>query len=326
MANTQKQNNTTAPAQAATEALAPDSAAILYGPTDAATKTTVVTDKDAVKLIKDAFGDERLVFDTAKEAFASLDSSVAMLTEDDDGTRAELPIPVVSRFATADEFGESRVAIGLMMPKVEVAGTKVQGIQAVIVYPIPTVEAFFESEAGKANLDKVTVKESSHVTFRQVRGSATIGELLDGMRKAPVSVEDYSAESRRAGGLDTKLFDTYWNNARKWLKKNMPALEASLPAKPEIRDCMRSQSYAMGDTETAKLEQRGMFAYLLTGLIKTATAAGKDASVLEGWLRDRESLEIERKTLVVDESALDFDLANLNFGDVDDSASESEAE
>lgn len=323
--------NTTDTKSKATEAeantaLAADTVTILHGPT--AGKLVPVSNPDLIKAIKDAFGDDRIEYDSAADAFRAVQSTVDSLTKDDEGNvTAELPFPIVSRFATAQEFGESRVFFALVQPEVTTTeGKKARGIAAGVIYAVPSVEEFFADEEGKKKLDTLLSKEAGLVQFRPIRGAATAESLLIGLRKTPVGVHDYCTSNRGGGGdgIDSKLFDAFWMDARRQLKKRKPDLEQALPGKREVRDCMRSKAYALaGDESVAVLERRNVFVMLLSGLITMAKKSGKDTKVLDDWLAERDALVIERTISTTDPDAIEaMDLSDLT----DWAAAETEAE
>lgn len=199
------------------------------------------------------------------------------------------------------------------------------GIKSIVVYAMPTLDAFAATDEGKAWIAKVLEKEAALVAFRNFREVATRNELFAGVNKAPATAEQYVTEYTRTGGTDTDTFDALWTEIRKAIKKKSPKLSAQLPSKPEIINGIRSKQWA--SEMFPALEQNGVFVVLANlvrenALANTGTAkndAGEDIEVaapmdvtaIDGWLAGRESFVIETKKSEDFDASLLAGLADL---------------
>lgn len=261
------------------------------------------SNKERVEAIKKGFGGERAVFPTLALALAKAEE-VGKATVIGEGESA-LPfygLPVGIRGQKDDgSFDESiylnaRAVIGIVGVKLD----KATGIKGITIYPIPTVDAFIGSEVGKAFIDKLVVKECSHVGFRPMRDAATSYDWDKGVEAWPTTVDDYATSASR--GIDSDTFDTIWGSFRKSLSKKNAALADLLPTKPVFLDCLRSRAFALSDPNTAPLENQGWFAMLGKVLVQAA-ANWKDekgivtpleTDTLQSWLDGRDSLVLEK--------------------------------
>lgn len=282
---------------------------------------SILTDETKVEAIGKVLR-SRQTFPTLAEAIAKLEAAAK-----DTDSFYGLPLGIKGQNPETGEVDESLYAGSIVVLSTVGAridagkGKKVSGLKAIVIYPMPTVESFLADDAGKAWIAKLAEKEADLVSKRAYRDAATLTEFVNGIDKAPGSVAEYIAESKRSGSaLDTETFDALWSGFRSGLKDDQPALNKLLPAKGEFLKCLRSKSYAESNDNTAPLEAKGIFAKL--GLILIAGAQGnmtKDGTpaplpteAIEDWLANRETVEIRK----VERADLDFsalDSINLDF-------------
>lgn len=275
-------------------------------------------DEDKVKKIKAAMDDYE-VFDSVELASAKLEKAMAA-TENFFG----LPIQVkgLKEDGTIDSdlYAGQRACLAYITAKGSAKDDKTSGIKGVLLFPVPTVEQFMATDAGKAFIDKVAVKEVRLVAFRQVRDSTSLYDFTSGMERIPSNAEEYATESRR-GGIDTDTFDALWAGFKAALKDRKPEHYAALPQKKQFLDALRSADYAKNTDETRAFEEGGWFAKYAELLIGAA-ANNKDdkgqpdpldSSSIKDWLANRDTLILEReggkpKDYSKLGSAADFDL------------------
>jgi len=256
---------------------------------------------DQFEALKKAM-DDREIFDSVDAAIAKFEAAGAATTigEGDDSLPFfGLPFAIVGQKedGSIDEsvYAGSRVALAYVGAKLD----KATGAKGIVIYPVPTLETLLESETGKSFLDKLVVKECSHVGFRNVRAAATLYDFEQGVNAWPTSAEDYATESRR--GIDTETFDTIWTSFRTSLKAARPALHELLPVKAEFLKALRSKAYAESNDNTKPLEEAGLFESLGKVLIRAASdwkdkdgkASPLDTSTIEAWLAGRDSFVLE---------------------------------
>lgn len=270
---------------------------------DTATANVVLTplmDEAKVEAIKKAMQD-REVFPTLADAIAKLEKAAAA-TDNFYG----LPIQVAGtkEDGEVDEtlYAGQNAALAYVGAKADTEKNKKPGIKGVVIFPVPTIDAFAESDEGKAFLNKVVQKEVALVAFRRFREAGTLYEFMSGVNAVPMNAADYATESRR--GVDTDTFDIVWPHFKTALKAKMPALHDLLPAKKMFLDALRSADYAKSTPETQPLEEGGWFVKFANLLIKSAesnvnakTNAPEplDASAIKNWLETRDTLVLERE-------------------------------
>lgn len=269
----------------------------------------------------------REVFPTVEAAVTKLQNVIAATQPKNDKGEAIEDAPVLFgipvKIKGADSEGNidesvyegHRAALAYVGARVESGpkGKAVTGIKAIVIFPVPTVEEFAESEKGKAWLDKIVEKEAAHVFFRNLRDATTTVELSNGMVKAPATVDEFVTEYSRGGGLDTDTFDALWPSLRKSMVAKMPALAKLLPAKNIVLNAIRSKAYAETNPDTAALEGKDMFAKIGLALVSAAqanTVNGQPSPLptdaIESWLAERDTFTIaERATEAKDFSVLD---------------------
>ncbi len=284
------------------------------------TSLSILTDETKLESLGKVFASQR-VLDTLELAMAHLESvaattenffglPIAMTGLDDNGD----PIPTV--------YEGVKVRVGTLAARIEVSKGKFKnGLKAVTVLPIPTIEQIMASPEGPAFIGKIIAKELSHVAYRNIRDAATTADLESGMAKAPQSVEDYLAESKRAGSAaDTETFDALWKPLRASIKETLPALDKMLPNKVEVIKAIRSKSYAESEYPELENAPKGsVFVKLANATIANALAnedkAGKpaplDSTAITDWLESRDTVKLtKRGEQPVDYSAI----GEIDFG------------
>jgi len=283
------------------------------------TALTPVFDEDKVKKIKAAMDDYE-VFDSFDAAVAKLEKAAAA-TENFYG----LPVQVKGigengpDESTKAMYAGQRACLAYITAKGSAKDDKNSGIKGVLIFPVPRLEDFI-TDAGKAFLDKVMVKEVRLVAFRQVRDSASLYDFTSGMDRIPSNAEEYSTSASR-GGIDTDTFDALWIGFKAALKDRKPEHYAALPNKKQFMDALRSADYARNTDETRAFEEGGWFKKYAELLINAAAnnrdekgnADPLDPSALKDWLANRDTLILEREGAKPKDysklgSAADFDL------------------
>ena len=258
----------------------------------------------------------RRIFDNGEAAF----TAAAKISEIEG---MNLPILVagvgnVSTLTELPDWAVGRTAVAA----VGVRRDKTNGFRAIAIFPVPTVEDYDADSVGHDWLDKIAVKETSHVAFRALRNvpdsSDSLAALEEASKRMPVTVSDYAEVHRAAGGIDLNAFNTVWTSLRRALIDEYPQLKAALPGKGEIINSVRSKSYA--EREYGDLESQGLFVFIGESVInmcaglkdeKTKEPAPVDASEVQDWLDGRDTLTIapaERQELTTS-----LDLTQLKF-------------
>lgn len=224
-------------------------------PANAAVLPTV-TDKDILKSIYEtAIGSRsRATFDTLEAAKAQLTAAAAKLGTDSAlGMDNILGVPV---FYPDNVPEGSKVYVSTL--GVRVKGEKgqkgVDGIRAIMVYPMPPVEAVIE--LAPDFVEKCMVREMADVVYSGFRGSATYGELAGAMKAIPLDVETIVSTSRSS--MDLSFYNEYWPMYRKAFLEENGAFKPYIPGKDEMLKGFRSASYAKAHEQLAPLEAKGL--------------------------------------------------------------------
>lgn len=288
----------------------------------AAAANVVLGDKKSIAAVKEVLGGTRKTFKSFDDAIAKVEAIGAKLAELDDSTQLPVVAAGVGDLAKVESMDDERLTwakgeyligvglLGLKRPASE-GGMAIRGI---VVFPVPTVEQYINSDAGNDWLTKIATKETAHVAFRALRNvdpAAGVEALYQTAMRIPKSADEF-AEEQRASGLDTSAFDQVWADLRKQVIKAFPALKESLPAKGEVVNCIRSKSYAVA--EYPDLESQDVFEFLGKAahqFAQTLEDDEVDAGELESWIESRGVINIppkERKTL---DAKIDLSAFNL---------------
>ena len=289
----------------------------------------VVTDETIVDSIGKALRN-REVFPTVAAAVAKLINAQTALTpkladgSPDPEAAPFFGIPVRVKGADADGnidetlyegMNAALAIVGARVDGPKAGGPKISGIKAIVIFPIPSIDAFIASPEGKVWLAKITEKEAAHVFFRGLRDAATTIDLSNGMTKGPGTVAEYVSEYSRSGsgGLDTDTFDALWTTLRKSLLQKMPALAKLLPSKQEVLNSIRSKAFALENHKDLETHPTAgsIFARIGLALIDMAkqntvngTASPLPTEAVESWLAGRDELVLASRKEEKDFSVL----------------------
>lgn len=270
---------------------------------------------------------------------SAYDQAVEYLTNAAKATEGNLFGLPVAAAGEVDENGDldtsiydgMRVRVGTLSARTTVGKIKKNGVKAITILPIPTLDMILNDPNGNDFLTKTISKEFGLIAYRNIRDAGTQADLLAGMAKSPRSVAEYLAESKRAGSAgDTETFDALWRGLRDSLKEAMPALHKMLPSKVEVIKAIRSKAYAVSEYPELENAAKGsVFVKLANAVIQNAkenTNEGKpapmDHSAIDSWLADRDTVVLTKKgPEEVDYSGVDeIDFGSFGSADSGNSA------
>lgn len=284
------------------------------------TTIKILSDETQVNAVTKALGGSRKLFDSAGAALAHI-LAAAETTESFYG----LPLVLAGVDSDTGDIDESKydgmqAMVAIVGARVDTGAKRLNGIKGIVLLPVPTLESYLSSDAGKDWLEKIAEKESAHVSFRPFRDAASVEEFMSGVDRVPNSVEAFATESARAGGVNTETFDTVWKSLRTQLAKEKPALAKLLPQKPEVIKAIRSKAHA----QEAYPELEGIRAFEWLANLVVAAAGKMDTSDITKWIAGRDEFVFPaREAAAPDFSALSgLDL----FGGADDSEGETASE
>lgn len=279
-----------------------DSKPVILSPEglDMKTPLTAIIDKAVIKSIKDAIGGDRKSFDSYESALETLQKGM-------EATNSFAGLPIISY--NPDSFTEQRTVIATVQQRVKESkaadGTVIpatNGIRAILIFPQPKIETYWESEEGKAWLEKLAEREAADVGFQYVRSADSVLSLFNAVDGMSVTVETIARDSR-ANAADTSIFDDNWQAFKDaFVEKNQTFKEDGMfPAKPLWLKAIRSKSFAEEHPSTQALEKRGLIVKIATIFVNTLKAAidpetkeplNLDVSLVEGWIADREKVNL----------------------------------
>lgn len=285
--------------------------------------STLITDKKTIESIKSLLNGSRKVFpdfEKAMESVQTISAKVAEMTQQEIAVVAANVGDLSTVESMEDEriawatSGEYQIAVGFLGVK-RPASEGGMAIRALVVFPMPSVAQYLDSDDGNDWLSKIVMKETAHVAFRNLRNvdaSAGLEALYQTAARIPTTVAEFAAEQRESG-LDASAFNAVWSHLRKEVVKSFPSLKEALPTKPEVINSIRSASYA--EAEYPDLESAGIFAFLGNAAYQLADALtgadAVDADEIASWVESRDTYKIapkERKTL---DTKLDLSSFNI---------------
>src|SRR6478609_5752268 len=242
----------------------------------------------------------------SRRVFANVDSALPYLTKLSEELSDFGDIPVA--FAGGDSDGNFDPAIYTDSMRVMVAklSKSKEGVKAIVIAPVPTLESLLATDAGKAWAINILDKEFNHVAVRALREAEDISTVVDQM---PTTLEAYISSAREGGAGIMESFNELYKALNATLAAKVPVWAKARFNKQELKKSFESKGYA--DEYYPSVENRGegkdsLFVTALQLAIKTATSKGLDPTIFQGWLETRNG-----KTLAAAEAEDDFDVDSL---------------
>ena len=199
--------------------------------------------------------------------------------------------------------------------------TKPSRLIALVLCPIPTVDAVSADDKGIIALNEVWRKEMNHRAVRKLRNAENV---LAAASEMPLSLESF-VTSQTGGPSGLAAFDDHWLIYSQALAKKVPAWQARFPGgkgKAAIRGAVENAAKATAlfpELESFGAKEESLFVRLLQGTIGAATKAGQDTTLLQAWLDTRDAQTYDEKA----DATADLDLDSL-FADMGEDEDESE--
>lgn len=249
----------------------------------------------------------RRIFATPEEATAYLNQ----WTSAPDWETTPLASPGV------DAEGNFDSAIYSDQMNVMVATLKNKGkVKAIVVVPTPKTDVLLGSDAGRAWVDKILLKELNHVAVRHLRDAEDVSTVLDQM---PTTIDGYIASERGTGGI-METYNELYKAIDAALGAKIPAWAKARFTKGELKKALESRGYALEFYSTVE-DYKGQSLFekaLETGII-AAKRKGLDPTIFERWKNTRNAKTYEPGD--EDEEELDLDsLADLMLEETADEA------
>jgi len=190
-------------------------------------------------------------------------------------------------------------------------------VKALVVTPVPTIDAILNDAAGRAWAEKILDKELNHVAVRALRNADDVESVADQM---PLSLADYISSSRESTGGIMETFNTLFKPIIASLAAKSTQWAKARLIKTELKKAIESKAYALEIYPT--LESRGlnpktgeplpsMFVMAAQLGIREATKQGLDPAIFTKWLDNRDAKVLTTKT--DEDESDDFDLDDVAF-------------
>ena len=246
--------------------------------------------------------DPRRVFDSIAEAETYLNACAANFSDFGDMELA---------FAGADGEGEfdpevytenTRIMVGVLR-KVGPNG----GVKCIYVLPIPTMAALNADETGLAWVDRIILKELSHVGVRPLRNAEDISTVVDQM---PTTRDAFISTARDGGGGIMEAYNDLYKLLSATMGKNSPVWAKFKLTKVELKRALESKAYAL--EYYPALENRGegkdsLFVICLKLAVAAASQKGLDPTIFQRWTDTRND-----KALAAVEDEESFDIGDMS--------------
>lgn len=203
-----------------------------------------------------------------------------------------------------------RVMVAVLTTRGEGVGSS--KVKAIVVAPVPTLEATLADPAGKSWLESRLDTEYNRAAVRVLRDTKdSVTDLSDitVLDQMPRSLSDYVTSSRVGTSTLLEAFEEYWKSIKTALGKLSKSWKLANLPKREFKNAMSSAAYAsqyyptLEDSALGAGKRGSLFAIALGAFKAEATKAGKDSTIFDQWLNTRDSY-------VIDENAQDDEEAD----------------
>lgn len=198
-----------------------------------------------------------------------------------------------------------------MVPMVTVLKNRGDGgskVKAVIVTPVPTLDALLATPEGRAWVQDKIDTQLNHVAVAKLRDAEDVEAVAD---QIPLTVEAFITSNRGAGGV-METFNELAKALSAAFGKKFPAWEKQRILKNDLKKACESRAYALQFFPT--LEDRGegkesLFVMFCQLGINTAKKQGKDPAIFDRWLntRNAKTFELEEEEVTLDDLMEEFD-------------------
>lgn len=241
--------------------------------------------------------DPRRVFSTAAEAAEYLNACAERFSD-----FATTPLA----FAGATDEGD-------FDPAVYTEGTAVmvgvlrkakEGVKAVYILPIPTLDALLADQPGIDWVQRIILKELSHVGVRALRDAEDISTVVDQM---PTTRDAFISSAREGGGGMMEAFNELYKSINGVMSSKVPVWAKFKLTKQELKRAFESKGYA--SEYYPALENRGDKDSLFVVALRLGAAAaakkGLDATIFQRWLDTRDQKAFNAAE--AEDESFDFD-------------------
>ena len=180
-----------------------------------------------------------------------------------------------------------------------------QKIKAIVISPIPTLDALLEHAEGREWIENKLETELAHITMRNLRDEDDLSDtsIIDTM---PKDIDSFINAKRSGGKADNEAFNETWKLVLDALKRvpQVSDLLASANLKKSILErCLKNAAYAKA--LYAPIENARIFEAVLGLMIKESEKEGYDTAIVKNWLETRNDQTYEVEAFDLDSFDLD---------------------
>lgn len=256
--------------------------------TDATAASTPAADK-AKNVLEDM--DSRRILPNPEDATAYIAKCLADLPDFNDFPLAAPGVSIVDGALVFDPevyTDETRVMVSVLTQRGD--GPNTSTVKAIVVAPIPTLDAILANPEGNSWAQRILEKELNHVAVRQLRKAEDVGDVVDTM---PKTLGDYITSNRESSGI-LAAYEELWRPVKTNMGKLSRSWRLANLSKKELRRALESSAYAKEYYPTLEEAKQGsLFVFALNGLSAQAKKDGLDPTIFERWLTNRNERVID---------------------------------
>lgn len=193
-------------------------------------------------------------------------------------------------------------------------------IKGIVIGTQPTRAQIEADEAGNKWIDKIIATELSRRRLASLRDAKVAIDTKEALGEMPLTLADYVVSTKGGASTLTEGFETFWKSVKDALGKLSPAWLRYNLSKKEIKRAMRSVEYASRwypTLESATDKKSGsvvsLFELAIKTLILKAAEANMDKSLLEDWLSNRATYQLDSTELEEEETDDDAEEPGLDM-------------
>lgn len=194
------------------------------------------------------------------------------------------------------------------------------GIKAVVVTPVPKLDALLATESGRAYVQKIMDKEFNHVAVRPLREAEDVTTVADQM---PTTIDAFISSGREGGAGIMEAFNLLFKAINDTLASQIKVWAKARLTKLELKRAFESKGYA--EEYYPALENRGegkdsLFVAALKLAIQAAGKKGLDPTIFQRWLDTRNAKAFN----AAEDDEDEIDLDKLGAGLIEEDAEASD--
>ncbi len=161
---------------------------------------------------------------------------------------------------------------------------------AIQINPTPTFEALLNDPQGKLWLEKIADSQLHAVATRAMRKADNPADPAV-LEMIPTTLADFVVSGRENTSTLLEAFEEYWKQIKAFIGSQVKSFKALNLSKREFRRAMESASYA--NAMYRVVEERGAFVGAIEAFTMVAKGEGKDATIFQRWLENRDATDID---------------------------------